>query len=350
MTTARTDAPTTAAPPALVTVVVEDGRPTLVDVAGWADTAGRVPATPATPFHLCSAAKAVTAVGVLRLAARGLLDLDADVRELVPLDVPGRAGPTLRQLLGHRGGVVDPPGAFEPCAGRVPATADVLAGTTAAHPGPVRVAAEPGSCFAYSDAGYCVVERAVEVATGAPFADVLHQEVAAPLGLRSTGFWAGEPADEARGPRAAVVARLAVSAAAGRRSDGRRVAGGRAHYAGLAASGLWASAEDLAVLLADVGRALDGRGGVLLDADQGAALVRDPGGLGVGLGVFPFGAPGRPCVMTQGWGVGFQCQVRWYPAARGAVAVVLGADPGVAQDASAVGAAVAAVVDGRGWR
>jgi hypothetical protein len=89
---------------------------------------------------------------------------------------------------------------------------------------------------------------------------------------------------------------------------------------------------------------------VLLDAGQGAALVRDPGGLGVGLGVFPFGAPGRPCVMTQGWGVGFQCQVRWYPAARGAVAVVLGADPGVPQDASAVGAAVAAVVDGRGWR
>lgn len=309
-----------------------------------------MPATPATPFHLCSAAKAVTAIGVLRLAARGVLDVDADVRALVPLDVPGRAGPTLRHLLGHRGGVADPPGAFEPAAGRVPATVDVLAGVTAAHPGRVRVTTEPGSGYAYSDAGYCVVERAVEVATGEAFADVLHREVVAPLGLEATGFWAGEAADEARGPRAEVVARLAASAASRHHADGRRVAGARAHYAGLAASGLWASAADLAVLLADVGRSLDGRGGVLLDADQGAALVRDPGGLGVGLGVFPFGAPGRPCVMTQGWGVGFQCQLRWYPAAHGAVAVAAGVDPGVAQDASAVGAAVAAVVDGRGWR
>jgi CubicO group peptidase (beta-lactamase class C family) len=346
-----TAAPLAPAPvPALVTVVVEDGRPPVVDVAGYADLAERVPATATTPVHLCSAAKAVTAVGVLRLAGRRVLDLDADVRALVPLDVPGRTGPTLRQLLGHRGGIIDPPGAFEPATGRVPPTADVLAGTTAAHVGPVRVTAEPGSGFAYSDAGYCVVERAVEVATGESFADVLHREVVAPLGLASTGFWAGEAAAQVRGPRAAVVARLAGSAAAGHHADGRRVAGTRAHYAGLAASGLWASAADLAVLLDDVGRALDGRGGVLLDADQGAALVRDPRGLGVGLGVFPFGAPGRTCVMTQGWGVGFQCRLRWYPAAGGAVAVVVAADPGVGQDESVMGTTVAAVADGRGWR
>jgi CubicO group peptidase (beta-lactamase class C family) len=340
----------TAAPPALVTVVVDGDRPPVVDVSGWADVADRVPAVRTTPFHLCSAAKAVTAVGVLRLAARGVLDLDADVRALVPLDVPGRVGPTLRQLLGHRGGVVDPPGAFEPATGPVPAVADVVAGATTAHPGPVRVTAEPGSAFAYSDAGYCVVERAVEVATGESFTDVLHREVVAPLGLAATGFWTGEAAGVVRGPRAAVVARLAASAAAGHHADGRRVAGGRAHYPGLAASGLWSSPEDLAVLLADLGRALDGRGGVLLDAEQAAALVRDPGDLGVGLGVFPFGAADRPCVMTQGWGVGFQCQLRWYPAARGAVAVVVDADPGIPQDASVVGATMATLVDGRGWR
>lgn len=349
--------PTPAAPAALVTVVLAGDAPPAVGVRGRADAADDVPATSATPFHLCSAAKTLTAVGVLRLARRGILDLDADVRDLVPLEVAGPTGPTLRQLLGHRGGVVDPAGAFEPSAGPVAATADVLAGSTAAHPGPVRVTAEPGAAFAYSDAGYCVVERAVEVATGRSFADALHDEVVAPLGLTATGFWSGEPADavtgsrvDVNGSRADVVARLAGSAAAGHDAEGRRVAGRRVHYAGLAASGLWSSPDDLAVLLADLGRALDGRGGVLLDPDEGAALVSDPDGLGVGLGVFPFGPAGRPCVMTQGWGVGFQCQIRWYPAARGAVTVVINADPGVGQDASVVGATIGSVVDGRGWR
>ncbi|MCG7287980.1 beta-lactamase family protein [Cellulomonas sp. ACRRI] len=342
--------PTPAAPSALATVVLAGDAPPAVGVRGPADAADGVPATSATPFHLCSAAKTLTAVGVLRLARRGVLDLDADVRDLVALDVAGPTGPTLRQLLGHRGGVVDPAGAFEPSAGPAAATADVLAGSTAAHPGPVRVTAEPGAAFAYSDAGYCVVERAVEVATGRAFADALHDEVATPLGLTATGFWSGEPADAVIGPRAEVVTRLAASAAAGHDADGRRVAGRRMHYAGPAASGLWSSPDDLAVLLADLGRALDGRGGVLLDPDQGAALVSDPDGLGVGLGVFLFGPTGRPCVMTQGWGVGFQCQIRWYPAAHGAVAVVINADPGTGQDASVVGATVGSVVDGRGWR
>jgi CubicO group peptidase (beta-lactamase class C family) len=358
--------PTPTVPAALVTVVLAEDVPPAVDVLGSADTADDVPATGATPFHLCSAAKTLTAVGVLRLARRGVLDLDADVRDLVPLEVAGPTGPTLRQLLGHRGGVVDPAGAFEPSAGPAAATADVLAGSTAAHPGPVRVTTEPGAAFAYSDAGYCVVERAVEVATGRSFADALHDEVVAPLGLTATGFWSGEPADAVTGSRAEVVtgsraevvtasradvvARLAGSAAAGHDAEGRRVAGRRVHYAGPAASGLWCSPPDLAVLLAALGRALDGRGGVLLGPDEGAALVSDPADLGVGLGVFPFGPTGRPCVMTQGWGVGFQCQIRWYPAVRGAVAVVINADPGVGQDASVVGATVGAVVDARGWR
>ncbi len=342
--------PAAASPAALATIVLEGDRPPTVVVRGPADATAGVPATSTTPFHLCSAAKTLTAVGVLRLAGRGVLDLDGDVRELVPLSVPGRVGPTLRQLLGHRGGVVDPPGAFEPSSGPAPATVDVLAGSTAAHPGPVRVTSEPGSAFAYSDAGYCVVERAVELATGRAFADVLHAEIAAPLGLTTTGFWSGEAADAVTGSRADVVARLAGSAAAGHHADGRRVAGGRVHYAGPAASGLWSSPDDLAVLLADLARALDGRGGVLLDPDQAAALVSDPDGLGVGLGVFRFGAAGRPCVMTQGWGVGFQLQARWYPTVRGAVAVVVNADPGVGQDQSVVGATLGSVVDGRGWR
>lgn len=306
----------------LVTVLTSAGAPPRIEV----EPPGL---DPAAPLHLCSAAKALTAVGVLRLAGRGVLDLDADLREWVP--VPGRWGPTLRQLLTHRGGVADPPGSFEP--GPVPPVAELVAGRTPAHPGPITPSVEPGTAVAYSDAGYCLVERAVEVATGEAFATVMHRELAAPLGLTRTGFWAGEDSPVAAG---------AALGNAGR--------GPRRHYPGLAASGLWSAATEIAVWLADLGRSLAGQDGVLLTADQAAQWVADPGGSGVAAGVFPFGAPGRPCVMTQGWGVGFQCQLRWYPAAGGAVAMVLDADPGAPQAESVVGRTMLRRVTGLGWR
>lgn len=332
---------------AVATVVLAGDDAVAVDVTGPADAVTGVAATARTPFHLCSMAKTVAAVVVLRLAARGVLGLHDDVRAFVPVDVPGETGPTLWQLLAHRGGVVDPPGSFEPTAGPVASTRDVVEGRSDAHPGPVRVTHEPGSAFSYSDAGYCLVERAVEVATGEAFADVAHREVVAPLGLTATGYWGGEAT--VAGPRRTVVELFARTAASGHHADGTRVAGGRVHYAGLAASSLWSSPADVAVLLTDLGRALGGADGVLLDGAQGAVLRHDPDDVGAGPGTFLLGDAQRPCVMTQGWGLGFQGQVRWYPRDRSAVAVLVNCEPGVPQADSLVGARQTRVAVARGW-
>lgn len=353
-TTADPSAPrprTHPAPVGIATVLASPGGDPTVRTEGLADAGSRRPLTPTTPMHLCSMAKTVAAVVVLRLAGRGVLDLDADVRGLVPVEVtvPGASGPSLRDLLAHRGGVVDPDGAFEPDGGPAPATAAVVAGRTAAHPGPVRVTAAPGSGFSYSDAGYCLVELAVEAATGESFAAVLHREVAAPLGLSSTAVWAGAPGDPAT-PQGAAVARIAAAAAAGHRPDAGRLPGGRVHYAGLAASGLWSTPEETGVLLADLVRCWSGAGdGVLLDREQVAVMLDDAGEPGVGRGAFVLGSAERPCVMTQGWGQGFQGQLRGYPAAGGGVAVLVNQDPGVPQTESVVGRTIAAVARERGW-
>lgn len=341
-------------PVGIATVVVDPGGGTTVRTAGVADAVTGRPLTATTPMHLCSMAKTVAAVVVLRLAGRGVLDLDADVHGLVPVEVdvpghPGVAGPSLRDLLAHRGGVEDPDGAFEPDRGPAPATADVVAGRTAAHPGPVRVTTVPGSGFAYSDAGYCLVELAVEAVTGASFAEVLHREVAEPLGLTSTAVWAGAAGDPAT-PQGAAVARIAGAAAAGHGPDGARVAGERVHYAGLAASSLWSTPEETGVLLADLVRCWSGSGeGVLLDAGQVAAMLDDGGEPGVGLGVFVLGSAERPCVMTQGWGDGFQGQLRGYPRVGGGLAVLVDQNPGVPQGESVVGRTIAALAAERGW-
>lgn len=338
-------------PVGIATVVVDPAGRATVHTAGWADAVTRRALTATTPLHLCSMAKTLTAVVVLRLSGRGVLDLDADIRGLVAVDVsaPGAAGPTLRELLAHRGGVVDPDGAFEPDGAPAPATVEVVAGRTSAHPGPIRVTRAPGGAFSYSDAGYCLVETAVEAATGEPFAAVLHREVAAPLGLASTAVWGGGAGDPAT-PHGAATERIAASAAAGHRPDGSRVPGERLHYAGLAASCLWSTPEEVGILLADLVRCWSGSGaGVLLDRDQVATMTADPEGTGVGCGVFLLGSAERPCVMTQGWGDGFQGQLRGYPRARGGLAVLVNQNPGVPQHESVVGRSIASLAAEREW-
>jgi CubicO group peptidase (beta-lactamase class C family) len=340
--------------PAVAAVVVEPGQDPAVAVTGHADTAiGRL-ADAGTVLHACSAAKAVTAVVVLRLAQDGLLDLDDDVRRWVPVPLDPAAGgraPTLRELLRHAGGVTDPAGSFEPADGAAPPLLDVLAGRSGAHPGPVRVTHAPGSGFRYADGGYCLLERVVEVVTGLPFATAAHRGVVEPLGLTATAFWDGTDPDATTDPGVrAVLHRVTARAAAGHRADGTRVPGIRRHYPGLAASGLWTTPAELGVLLADLGRAWAGADdAVLLDAWHAAAMLDDAAEPGVGLGVFVLGAARGVCVMTQGWGDGFQCQARVYPQQGGVLAVLTNADPGVDQASSVVGAMLRRLAGARGW-
>lgn len=325
--------------PALATVVVSGGAPPATTVEGLADTSTGRAADASTPFHLCSTAKTVTAVVALRLARHGLLDLDTDVRDVLDVDVvPGGPGPTVRRLLSHHGGVVDPPDAFTPAPGQAPSTADVLAGRTSHHAGPVRVTEPPGGAFSYSDGGYCLVERVVETVTGESFADVVHREVVAPLGLGATTAWAGE--STAARDRAPTLRRVVGTACAGHHRDGTRVDGVRVHYAGPSASGLWSSPSDVTVLLADLLRAWRGEQSVLLDPASAAAMLEDRHDDGVGLGVFV----GGPRVMSQGWGVGFQAKLLADRDANRAAAVLLARDPGVPQEESVVGRTVRALM------
>jgi hypothetical protein len=130
-------------------------------------------------------------------------------------------------------------------------------------------------------------------------------------------------------------------------TDGAVLPTGRAHYPGRAGSCLWTSAGDLAVLLADLSPALRGEpGSLLLGPDLGRAMA-DGGVPGVGLGVFLLGDDPAEGVLTQGWGVGAQCQARAYPG--GAVAVLVDGNPGVAQHESGVGLLARRLAVAAGW-
>ncbi|MCC6785628.1 MAG: beta-lactamase family protein [Planctomycetes bacterium] len=143
--------------------------------SGLADLENEVAVTERSVFRLASISKPVTAVIALRLAARSTLDLDRDVRELVP-QFPDKGHPiTTRQLLGHLGGIRHYRGDEIASNRRYARVADTLA-IFADDP----LVAAPGVQHHYSTYGYSLAGAAIVAAAGAEFDVLLRREICEP--------------------------------------------------------------------------------------------------------------------------------------------------------------------------
>lgn len=135
---------------------------------------GPAPDAPLVPYW--SVTKTVIALCTLRLAEQRRLDPDAPLPDL---------GVTLRQLLDHTAGLPDyvtlP--AYREAVARddEPWPADDLLRAALAQG---RLFA-PGEGWAYSNVGYLLARRVIEEAAGLPLADLVQEQICAPLGLRS---------------------------------------------------------------------------------------------------------------------------------------------------------------------
>jgi CubicO group peptidase (beta-lactamase class C family) len=141
---------------------------------------------PETVFDLASVTKVVstTAVAML-LYQRGLLDLDTPIGEFLPGFVVGRPPGDLgrhvklRHLLAHNSGL---PGYVEFF--RTLATPAALFRACLTLP----LEAEPGARSEYSDPGYILLGKALEVCTREYLATWARREIFVPLGFTATGF------------------------------------------------------------------------------------------------------------------------------------------------------------------
>lgn len=175
----------------MAVAVVRDGSPTWFHLHGFADTASGTPVTEDTVFPIDSITKTITAIAVMQLCERGLVDLDAPAEEYLrafPLvrSEPGFRPPTLRHLLTHTAGVR-----------AVRTAADLVRptlgwGVPVGRPVPplaeyyrrgVRVDFDPGTRWAYSNHGFTTVGQIVEDVSGMPFDRYLRERVFAPLGM-----------------------------------------------------------------------------------------------------------------------------------------------------------------------
>jgi CubicO group peptidase (beta-lactamase class C family) len=90
--------------------LVRDGHPDFFHGHGLADVASRAPVTDDTVFRIGSITKLFTAIAVMQLAERGLLDLDSpshDYLRAYRLAEGAFRPPTTRHLLTHTSGIPD---------------------------------------------------------------------------------------------------------------------------------------------------------------------------------------------------------------------------------------------------
>ena len=172
--------------PALSITVVADGQEVWSKGYGMSDPDAGTMVNPTTVYRVASVSKLFTALTVMQMAERGILDLDAPVTDYLPEFSPENPFDkpiTLRQLLSHRSGLVrEPPVGhyFDATSPTLPDMVESLNATTLILP--------PESRTKYSNAAVSVAGYAVEAVTGHSFNDHAQSALINPMGLGQTSF------------------------------------------------------------------------------------------------------------------------------------------------------------------
>jgi CubicO group peptidase (beta-lactamase class C family) len=168
--------------PGLSIAVATDNRIRYANGFGMADLENSVPAKATTAYRTASIAKPITAAGVMQLAERGKLDLDAPIQKYCPA-FPEKPWPvTARQLLAHLGGVrhYAKPGEASGTEHYFTVTDSLklFKDDPLLH--------EPGTKFHYTTYGYSVLGCAIEGASGMSYEDYMRENVFKPAGMERT--------------------------------------------------------------------------------------------------------------------------------------------------------------------
>jgi CubicO group peptidase (beta-lactamase class C family) len=167
--------------------LVDDQKTVWAEGFGFADRENQVRADADTIYRVASITKLFTATAVMQLAEQGRLSIDGPVSAVIPgfsmrSRFPNARPVTPRLLMTHHSGL----------------PSDILQGFTQLHPASLAetaaqlqdtwLAYPPGLLWSYSNVGYSLLGRVVEVAAGAPFAEHLDAALFRPLGMERSSI------------------------------------------------------------------------------------------------------------------------------------------------------------------
>jgi CubicO group peptidase (beta-lactamase class C family) len=175
--------------------VVRNGCLEFFSGQGLADIASRTPITQDTVFRIASITKTFTAIAVLQLWEQGHINLDAPANDylrayrLVPAKASFRPA-TVRHLLTHTAGIREvlhlsgllrmrDLGETVKLGRPVPSLAEY-------YHGGLRIDAEPGTRFTYSNHGFATLGQIIEDVSGESLDQFFREHIFEPLGMVNT--------------------------------------------------------------------------------------------------------------------------------------------------------------------
>ncbi len=146
---------------------------------GFADLENRVSAKQESSYRMASITKTFTAFAVLQLVEAGKMDLDAKIQTYVPYFPQKKWPVTIRQLLGHMGGIphyVDRDKELHNKTHKNTREAIAIFQY-------FDLVAEPGTKYHYSSYGYNLLGAAIEKASGLSYGEYIQRYIFDPLGM-----------------------------------------------------------------------------------------------------------------------------------------------------------------------
>jgi CubicO group peptidase (beta-lactamase class C family) len=181
--------------------VVRNGSLKFFHGHGLANIESNAPITEDTVFRVASITKTFTAIAVMQLWEQGLIDLDAPANDylsaykLVPAKATFRPA-TVRHLLTHTAGireVLHPSGLLRlRDLGETVKLGRPVPSLAAYYQGGLRIDAEPGTRFMYTNHGFATLGQIVEDVSGEPLDRYLREYLFGPLGMAHTDLLRSE--------------------------------------------------------------------------------------------------------------------------------------------------------------
>lgn len=168
-------------------VIARDGKPVFAQAYGYENREKKIPNTLDTPFLIGSLNKLFTGLAIGQLVEQGGLSYDDPLSKFLP-DFPDPESAkkiTIKHLLSHTSGLergsppLDNPDWLDP-----QTTVKAMLETVERKP----IEFEPGTRHSYSNLGFVLLGRIIEIATGEDYYDYMQKHVFGPAGAKSASF------------------------------------------------------------------------------------------------------------------------------------------------------------------
>ncbi|NGP46832.1 beta-lactamase family protein [Bacillaceae bacterium SIJ1] len=320
--------------PDLSIPLIEHGQISCTENYGLLEVGSNKKVNKDSMFSACSISKFLTAMLVMKLTEQGLLELDEDVNtRLMSWKVPENdltksKRVTLRNLLSHQSGIIDPENSFVELnfVTRIPSMVELLAGKTFYSEHSIEVRYEPEGEFHYSDAGFCLIQQLIEDVTEKPFHRVMHELIFEPLNMSHSKL------------NTTMLELDKKVSACGHDKNGKLVDGKYPIYPYPASSGLWTTSLDLARLVLELINVVKGKSNIGISTSLAKEMITSQRGKNwTGLGVFLEGSAKQLEMTSLGWGIGFQCMAVAFPYLEKGAVIMTNAELGVHQMEGVIG-------------